>query len=84
LAPALVAAGHADDAVAFEALVHRLTVEHGASVICAYAIHAVCGHGNMTSLLRLSAEHASLELPDRLWVRALRRPAPRLAATNGS
>ena len=83
LAPTLVAAGHGDDAVAFECLVHRLTVEHGASVICAYPIQAVCGHGNMTSLLRLSAEHAALEFPERLWIQALRRPALRLVATGG-
>jgi MEDS: MEthanogen/methylotroph, DcmR Sensory domain len=80
LAPTLVAAGQAEDAVAFEALVHRLTVEHGASVICAYAIHDVCGHGNMNSLLRLSAEHATLEFPERLWLQGLQRPVLRLAA----
>ena len=77
LAPTLAAAGHGDDAVAFEGLVHRLVVAHGASVICAYPIPDVCVEGNMASLLRLSAEHATLEFPEKLWLRA-----PRLATVN--
>lgn len=71
LAPALVAAGKINDAVAFEALVHRLTLAHDATVICAYPIGAIWGRDNMRALLRLSAEHASVEFPEQLWIRAL-------------
>ena len=71
LAPTLVAAGNINDAVAFEALVHRLTQAHHATVICSYPIGCVWGRDNMRALLRLSAEHARVEFPEQLWIRAL-------------
>jgi MEDS: MEthanogen/methylotroph, DcmR Sensory domain len=70
LAPTLCAAGHTDDALAFEGLVHRLAVEQGASVICAYPIQ-LCERGHMHALVRVSAEHNAVEFPDRLWVHHL-------------
>lgn len=71
VAPTLVAAGNIDAAVAFEALVHRLTLAHDATVICAYPIGTVWGRDNLRALLRLSAEHARVEFPEQLWIRAL-------------
>lgn len=70
LAPALCAAGYIDDALAFEGLVHRLTAEQGASVICAYPIQ-ICGRGHMRALVRVSAEHNVVEFPDKLWLHCL-------------
>lgn len=70
LAPALCAAGNIDDALAFEALVHRVTVEQNASVICAYPIQ-ICGTGTMRALLRVSAEHNAVEFPAKPWVKRL-------------
>jgi MEDS: MEthanogen/methylotroph, DcmR Sensory domain len=70
LAPGLCAAGHIDDALAFEALVHRVTVEQNATVICAYPIQ-ICGHGTMRALLSVSAEHNAVEFPAQPWVKRL-------------
>ena len=80
LAPTLVAAGKIDDAVAFEALVHRLALAHNATVICAYSIGSVWGRDNMRTLLRLSAEHAHVEFPEQLWIQALTQAPLRGAA----
>jgi hypothetical protein len=71
LAPELCAAGHTDDAVAFENLVHRLTRENGAAVICAYSISTHRDSGGVDALLRLSAEHATIEFPERMWIQRL-------------
>jgi hypothetical protein len=71
LAPVLCAAGNTDDAVAFENLVHRLTRENEASVICAYSISAHSGSSGLEALLRLSAEHATVEFPERMWIQRL-------------
>jgi hypothetical protein len=76
LAPTLCAAGKTDDAVAFERLVHRLTKEHGASTICAYPIQSHRGENGMHALLRLSAEHAVIEFPQRQWVQHLMPSVP--------
>ena len=76
LAPTLCGLGHTDAAVAFEGLVHRVTGEHGASVICAYPIEAVGGRWDTGAMLRLSAEHASVEFPERLWAQRLAPSAP--------
>jgi MEDS: MEthanogen/methylotroph, DcmR Sensory domain len=76
LAPRLCAAGNTDDAVAFEGLVHRLTREHDASVICAYPLQTVGGRDGMGALMRLSAVHASVEFPARLWAHHLLQAAP--------
>jgi MEDS: MEthanogen/methylotroph, DcmR Sensory domain len=70
LAPVLCAAGQIDDALAFEALVHRLTVEQNASVICAYPIQ-ICGRGTMRAMLSISAEHNALEFPSQPWMKTL-------------
>jgi MEDS: MEthanogen/methylotroph, DcmR Sensory domain len=70
LAPVLCAAGHIDDALALEALVHRVTVEQNASVICAYPIQ-ICGRGTMRSMLSVCAEHDALEFPAQPWVTRL-------------
>jgi hypothetical protein len=71
LAPELCAAGHTDDAVAFENLVHRLARENGAAVICAYSISTHGVSGGVDALLRLSAEHATIEFPERMWIQRL-------------
>jgi hypothetical protein len=71
LAVTLCAAGNMDDAVAFENLVHRLTQEHEALTICAYPFPTRSGGMDMNTLLRLSAEHAAIEFPQRLWTRRL-------------
>lgn len=71
LAPTLCAAGEVEDAVAFEALVHRLAQEHGAAVICPYPIEVFARRADMDALFRLSAEHARVEFPEQLWVRGL-------------
>ncbi len=70
LAPGLFAAGNIDDALAFEALVHRVTEQQNASVICAYPIQ-VCGRGTMRALLSVSAQHNALEFPAQPWVQRL-------------
>ena len=80
LAPTLAAAGNINAAVAFEALVHRLTLAHNATVICAYPLGDVWGRDNMRALLRLSAEHACVEFPEQLWIRALTQAPPHSVA----
>lgn len=78
-APALLAAGQADDAVAFEAIVDRLAEAHGAEVFCAYPVADFCRQGRTRSLFEVCAEHRSLTFPDRLWVQSLMaaEPGPR-------
>ena len=86
LAPTLIAAGQADDALAIERLVDTLAAAHRAAVFCAYPIKDVCQGASTRSLFSVCAEHASLEFPERLWVQDLLdksgcRAGPRLAST---
>jgi hypothetical protein len=80
LAPTLSAAGDTDGAVAFESLVHRLAQQHRASVVCAYPMQSFGRSDDMGALLRLSAEHATVGFPERLWVQHLMPRQPRLSA----
>ena len=80
LAPVLFAASNAADAIALEALVDRLAATHGAAVFCAYPVQAFCREGHTQSLYRISAEHASLEFPERLWVQGFLAAEPLVKA----
>lgn len=71
LAPTLWVAGNAEDAVAFEGLVHRLTLENSASVICAYPIQTIGGPDHLRTFFRINAEHAAVRFPEQLWVQRL-------------
>lgn len=79
-APALFAAGNSADAIALEALVDRLAATHGAAVFCAYPVQAFCREGHTQSLYRISAEHSSLEFPERLWVQGFLAAGPLVQA----
>lgn len=68
LAPTLLAAGNIDDALAFEALVHRITKEHGASTFCVYPIDPH-RDGGLHAMLRHTAEHGAIGLPHGKWLR---------------
>lgn len=69
-APTLLAAGHKDDAVAFEALVDRLVGAFGAKVFCAYPIAELARIGQMQTLFDICAEHRALDFAsERLWAR---------------
>jgi len=75
LAPTLVGLGNIDDAVAFEGLVHRLALAHGAVILCAYPIRSFGHRADLDSVVRLSAQHTELEFPAQLWAQALLPPA---------
>jgi len=74
LAPTLLAAGLADDAVALEAIVDRLAAAHGAEVFCAYPIADFCRQGYTGSLFEVCAEHSALAFPERLWAQGFMPP----------
>jgi hypothetical protein len=79
LAPTLVGLGNIDDAVAFEGLVHRLAVAHGAVVLCAYPIRSFGHRADLDGVMRLSAQHSQVEFPAQLWAQALLPPTPQAA-----
>ena len=74
LAPTLCVAGQVDDAIAFEALVHDLTLEYGGSTLCAYALPQTADGLDLRLLYRLSAEHNAIRVPGRLWMERFALP----------
>lgn len=75
-AAAMFAAGKQEDAIALEQLVDGLAAEYSAAVFCAYPIQDFCHEGRTEPLFRISAAHAALTFPERLWVQSLLRSAP--------
>lgn len=74
-------AGRSDDAVVFEGLVHRLSQQHGATVLCAYPLQGLDQRGGMGTLYRLSAVHGGVDFPQNLWVQRWLKPEMPGAAT---
>jgi hypothetical protein len=71
VAPTLCTLGRLDDAVAFEGLVHRVTLQHDAAVICAYPLRINGMAGGVNAMIRLSAQHAAIRFPQHTWIHHL-------------
>ena len=67
-APALLAAGNEEDALALEGLVGTLSAAHASMVFCAYCMNDLHSKGNTHSLFKLCAEHSAVEFPKRPWI----------------
>jgi len=84
LAPILHEQGRTSDAIAFEALMHKLSCQTGAAVMCVYPLRAETVTEKLDAMLRLAAQHAAVRFPPTLWIQKVVPPIERVEASHSN